>query len=111
MKRILIVDDQPHIAKILTDVLQKTGYETHTAANGQAGIDSARTLKPDLIIMDVMMPIKTGFEATKEIKEDASMKEIPVVFLTAKGQDSDRTTAQELGAAGFITSARPKTVR
>ena len=103
MKRILIVDDQPHIIRILNDTVKKTGSETEIANNGKVGVDKALEFKPDLIFMDIMMPVMTGFEATKEIRQIPEFKDVPVVFLTAKGQQADKKKAQELGSDHFIT--------
>ena len=103
MKKVLIVEDQPHIARILNDVLKKSGYETEIANNGAVGVEKAIEFKPDLIFMDIMMPIKTGFEATKEIRETPGLEEVAIIFLTAKGQQSDKESAMKLGANGFIT--------
>lgn len=101
-KKILVVDDQISVVKIVSDVLKKGDYEIITAANGQLGIDSAIANKPDLIIMDIMMPIKTGIEAIKEIKQIDEVKNIPILVLTAKGGGSDLDTVMSLGASGFL---------
>ncbi len=103
MKKVLIVEDQPHIARILNDVLKKSGYETEIANNGAIGVDKARAFMPDLIFMDIMMPIKTGFEATREIRASDGLENVAIIFLTAKGQQADKDNAMELGANGFIT--------
>lgn len=103
MKTVLIVDDQPQISKILNEVLTKSGYETVLAFNGEAGYQKALEIKPDMIIMDVMMPIMSGFESAKKIKSVPELSDIPLVFLTAKGQDSDREEAEKLGAFAFVT--------
>lgn len=102
-KKILIVDDQISVVKIVSDVLKKGDYEIITAANGQLGIDSAKENKPDLIIMDIMMPVKTGLEAIQEIKEMDDIKSIPILVLTAKGGGNDLETAMNLGASGFLS--------
>ena len=103
MKKILIVDDQPHIVRILNDTLKKVGYETDFAVNGEIGVQKASDFRPDLIFMDIMMPVKTGFEATREIRENPELEKVPIVFLTAKGQQADREQARELGATDFVT--------
>ena len=103
MKKVLIVEDQPHIARILNDVLIKSGYHTEIANNGAIGVEKARIFTPDLIFMDIMMPVKTGFEATKEIRESPGLEKVAIIFLTAKGQQTDKEVALELGATGFVT--------
>ena len=103
MKKILIVDDQPQISKILSDLFQKKGYETILALNGEIGYRKAIEEKPDLIIMDIMMPVLSGFEATRKVRGTEGFETIPVVFLTAKGQEKDRLEAESLGAIAFVT--------
>lgn len=103
MKKVLIVDDQPQISKILNEVLSRSGYETILAFNGEVGYQKALETKPDLIIMDIMMPILSGFESARKIKNEPDLVHIPIVFLTAKGQDSDREEAEKIGASAFVT--------
>ncbi len=100
---ILLVDDQPQITKILNDVLSKKGFTIAMAFNGEVAYQKSMELKPNLIIMDIMMPVLSGFDAARKIKSHEELKGIPIIFLTAKGQDSDREEAEELGAAGFVT--------
>jgi len=100
---ILLVDDQPQISKILNDVLSKKGYTIALAFNGEIAYQKALEIKPSLIIMDIMMPVLSGFEAARKIKSHIELREIPIIFLTAKGQDSDREEAENIGAAGFVT--------
>jgi DNA-binding response OmpR family regulator len=100
---ILLVDDQPQISKILNDVLTKKGYTTALAFNGEIAYQKALEIKPSLIIMDIMMPVLSGFEAARKIKSHIELREIPIIFLTAKGQDSDKEEAENIGAAGFVT--------
>jgi DNA-binding response OmpR family regulator len=100
---ILIVDDQPQISKILNDVLTKKGYSTVMAFNGEAGYQKALEIKPNLIIMDIMMPVLSGFDSAKKIKSHTELANIPIIFLTAKGLDSDKDEADKLGAVGFVT--------
>lgn len=100
---ILVVDDQPQISKILNDVLSKNGYKIVLAFNGEVGYQKAQEIKPSLIIMDVMMPILSGFDSARKMKAHPELMNIPILFLTAKGQDSDREEAESLGAAGFVS--------
>lgn len=100
---ILIVDDQPQISKILSDLLSKKGYTVNLAFNGEMGYQKAMETNPSLIIMDIMMPILSGFDSVKKIRNHPELHNVPVIFLTAKGQDSDRLEAEKLGAVGFIT--------
>jgi DNA-binding response OmpR family regulator len=100
---ILLVDDQPQISKILNDVLSKKGYTIALAFNGEIAYQKALEIKPSLIIMDIMMPVLSGFEAARKIKSHEELREIPIIFLTAKGQDSDKEEALAIGAVGFVT--------
>ncbi len=102
MKKILIIDDQPQISRILSDVLIKSGFRVEIASNGAIGVDKTKEFKPDLIFMDVMMPVRNGYEATKEIREISQFKSTPIIFLTAKGQSSDREEAMAAGATEFL---------
>ena len=100
---ILLVDDQPQISKILNDVLSKKVYTIALAFNGEIAYQKALEIKPSLIIMDIMMPVLSGFEAARKIKSHEELREIPIIFLTAKGQDSDKEEALAIGAVGFVT--------
>ena len=100
---ILLVDDQPQISKILNDVLSKKGYTIALAFNGEIAYQKALEIKPSLIIMDIMMPVLSGFEAARKIKSHEELREIPIIFLAAKGQDSDKEEALAIGAVGFVT--------
>jgi len=102
MKTILLVDDQPHISKMIAIKLEKMGYKVLFAENGKIGIKVAKQSKPDLIIMDIMMPEMDGFSAVSEIRNDPEIKDTAVIFLSAKGQDSDKKKAQELNAVDFV---------
>jgi CheY-like chemotaxis protein len=103
MKKVLVVDDQPQISKIINEILTKSGYETILAFNGEIGYQKALETKPDLIIMDIMMPVMSGFESAKKIKSNPETSKIPIIFLTAKGQEADKEEAERLGSHAFIT--------
>jgi len=102
-KKILIVDDEPHVIRSLTFVLSKEGYEVSSAENGEDGLAKIRQIKPNLVFLDVMMPKKNGYEVCQEIKKDSSMRDIHVIMLTAKGQETDREQGMEAGADEFMT--------
>ncbi|MBI4752800.1 response regulator [Candidatus Desantisbacteria bacterium] len=82
-KKVLIVDDQIHIRKIIADKISRAGYIVINAENGQEAVDMAKAEKPDLIIMDIMMPVMNGIEAIKILKQDPDMANIPTLVLTA----------------------------
>jgi len=83
MAKILVVDDEPDVVEMLKTALESASHQVVAAYNGQEGIEKARKEKPDAIILDIMMPVKDGFVACKELKEDPACKNIPVLILTA----------------------------
>jgi two-component system alkaline phosphatase synthesis response regulator PhoP/two-component system response regulator VicR len=102
-KTILAVDDEKHIVRLVQINLQKEGYNVVTASNGREALDKVNAERPDLIIMDVMMPELDGFGALKILKDDASTATIPVIMLTAKAQDADVFQGWKSGADLYLT--------
>lgn len=102
MKKILVVEDQAAMVKVLTEILIGEGYLVFSAANGELGIQKAKSEIPDLIIMDVMMPVKNGIDAIRELRNDPLFTKIPIIVLTAKGGWNDKYTAFEAGANALI---------
>jgi DNA-binding response OmpR family regulator len=98
----LIVEDERDIRELIAFTLQLGAIETLEASNGEDGVAKARAHRPDLILMDVRMPKMTGFEACKTLKTDAETKDIPVVFLSAKGQVSEIQQGMDSGALEYI---------
>lgn len=108
---IMIVDDQVSVRTMLRDLVEHAGFASIVAENGAEGVEKANEHKPDLIIMDLMMPVKNGLEAAREIKALPELKDIPILFLTARGQAEDEARSLEAGAAGFIAKPfSPKNV-
>jgi len=103
MAQILIVDDSPTEAHVLKGMLEKNGFEVETAENGTEGIERAKELKPDLILMDVVMPGLNGFQATRQLTKDSETKHIPVIIVTTKDQETDRVWGMRQGARDFLT--------
>ncbi len=103
MAQILIVDDSPTEAHILKGMLEKNGFEIETAENGTEGIERAKELKPDLILMDVVMPGLNGFQATRQLTKSADTADIPVIIVTTKDQETDRVWGLRQGAKDFLT--------
>ena len=103
MAHILIVDDSPTEAHILKGMLEKNGFEIETAENGTEGIERAKELKPDLILMDVVMPGLNGFQATRQLTKNAETANIPVIIVTTKDQETDRVWGLRQGAKDFLT--------
>ncbi|MEZ4321955.1 MAG: response regulator [Myxococcota bacterium] len=105
-KKILIVDDEPHIRLLLEqtlDELEDHDVEMLTATNGQEALDTVADERPDLLLLDVMMPFVNGLDVCRRIKGDPSTAGIKVVMLTAKGQDLDRQVGLDVGADRYVT--------
>ncbi len=102
MAKILIAEDERDIRDLITFTLGFAGFEVVAAANGEEAVNLARQEIPDLILMDVRMPRMTGYEACALMKADAKLKDIPVIFLSAKGQDSEIQTGLQAGAADYL---------
>lgn len=103
MARILIVDDSPTEIHILTGILQKGGHEISTAPDGEKGVAAAREIKPDLVLMDVVMPGMNGFQATRQLSRDPETASIPVIIVTTKEQETDRVWGLRQGAKDYVT--------
>jgi CheY-like chemotaxis protein len=100
---IVVADDDPDILSIVSASLKTQGYEVHQATNGREAVDQVRAHHPDLVIMDMMMPVMSGYEATSELKADESTKSIPIVALSAKAMAADVARAADAGVDGYIT--------
>jgi len=99
---ILVVDDSPTDRKYLTDFLAKNGYTVTTAENAEEALAKAKQLKPDLVLMDVVMPGQNGFQATRELSRNEATKNIPVIICTTKGQETDKVWGMRQGARDYI---------
>jgi DNA-binding response OmpR family regulator len=102
-RKILVVDDEPHVIRSLTFVLEKEGYTVSSATNGEEAMAKIRESKPRLMLLDVMMPKKNGYEVCQEVKGDSALSDIHVIMLTAKGQEADREKGLSAGADEFMT--------
>jgi DNA-binding response OmpR family regulator len=103
MKKILLVDDEQDIVETLKFVLESDGYTCFCAYNGEDGLKLAKEIVPDLMILDVMMPKINGFKISRLLKYDAKYKNIPIIMLTARTQESDKQIGEETGADVYIT--------
>lgn len=99
---ILIAEDERDIRELIFFTLQLAGHQVIQVANGEEAVTAAMSNTPDLILMDVRMPKMTGYEACKELKEHSETKDIPIVFLSAKGQEAEIKQGIELGAEEYI---------
>ena len=102
-ENILIVDDEEDVLELLRFNLEKDGYKTETAVSGEEALKKAKAKRPDLIILDLMLPGIDGLEVCKKLKSDTKTENIPVIMLTAKSEESDIITGLELGAQDYIT--------
>jgi two-component system cell cycle response regulator DivK len=102
-KAILVADDDPDILSIVSMSLETQGYTVYKAANGREAVDLARQHHPDLVLMDMMMPVVSGYEAVTELKADASTRDITIVGLSAKAMATDMERATDVGIDGYIT--------
>jgi len=103
MKKVLIVDDELDIVESLKFVLEQAGFECHCAYNGEDGLNLAREILPDLIILDVMMPKINGFKICRLLKYDIKYKNIPILMVTARSQNEDKLIGEETGVDEYIT--------
>jgi twitching motility two-component system response regulator PilH len=102
VKKVLIVDDSPTERFFLTDLLRKQGYDVLTAESGESGVAAAKAEKPDLILMDVVMPGLNGFQATRQLSRNPETSAIPVIMCTTKGQETDRVWGLRQGAVEYL---------
>lgn len=102
MTKILIVDDSPTHTATTKKILEAAGFDVITADNGNLGIEVAKSENPDLILMDVVMPELNGFQATRKLTQDPVTKDIPVILLTTKDQETDRVWGERQGARAYI---------
>ncbi|PIV39513.1 MAG: two-component system response regulator [Candidatus Omnitrophica bacterium CG02_land_8_20_14_3_00__42_8] len=102
-KRILLVEDEKDMVYAVTLQLEAKGYEVITASDGRDGLDKARTKKPDLIILDLMLPKIDGYKVCRMLKFDNKYKNIPIILFTARAQGSDKKIGKEVGANAYIT--------
>ena len=100
---IVVVDDTPHNLTVLTRILSEQGYLVRPAINGQLALTAIRKQLPDIILLDIMMPGMDGYEVCRRLKADENTRDIPVMFVTAKGEVEDEAKGLELGAVDYIT--------
>lgn len=99
---VLVVDDSPTETRIFAGALEKAGFRVESAPNGEEGVSAARRLHPDIILMDVVMPVLNGFQATRQLQRDPKTADIPVIMVTSKDQETDRTWGLRQGARDYL---------
>jgi twitching motility two-component system response regulator PilH len=102
MAHILIIDDSPTDVRVFTTLLEKNGHRVSSAASAEAGIALAKRERPDLVIMDVIMPGMNGFQATRTLSREAETSEIPILIVTTKSMETDRVWGLRQGAKDFM---------
>ncbi|WEJ56607.1 response regulator [Devosia sp. FJ2-5-3] len=100
---ILIAEDEPSILESLDFILRRAGWTIGSVTDGDVVVETVRRLQPRMLMLDVMLPKRSGFDVLKQIRADVDMHSLPVLILTAKGQQQDRRIAEDLGADAFVT--------
>ncbi len=102
-KRVLIAEDEPNIVTSLEFLMSEVGHEFRTALNGEDALRLAAEFRPDLMLLDVMLPLKSGFDVCRSVRGDKTLKKIKIVMLTAKGRETEVAKGLALGADAYIT--------
>jgi DNA-binding response OmpR family regulator len=102
-KKVLIADDEPNIVTSLEFLMESAGYEVRVAGNGEDALKAVADFQPDLVLLDVMMPKRNGYEVLQAIREDPASQHIKIVMLSAKGRDVDMEKGLGLGADAYVT--------
>ena len=102
-KQVLVIEDEPNIIAAISFILSRDGWEVKTHSNGNDALEVVRARKPDVVILDVMLPGRSGFDILHDIRADADLADTPVLMLTARGQKKDRETAERVGASRYMT--------
>ena len=102
-RRILIVDDEPNIVTSLEFLMRESSYEVRVARDGEEALRRAESFRPDLILLDVMMPQRSGFEVCQKIRENPALRDVKIVMLTAKGRELEKNRGLDLGADAYVT--------
>ena len=105
-KKILIIEDDTFLVKMYLERLQDEGYQVAVASNGEEGLQKARNERPDLVLLDMILPKMNGFDFLKEFKAEASLKDIPVLILSNLSQDQDIKLGRELGAVDYLVKTQ-----
>ena len=102
-KHVLLVEDEPNIIEAVSFLLSREGWSVSTHSNGHDAADVIRAKQPDVLVLDVMLPGRSGFDILEDIRSEGACKDVPVLMLTARGQTKDRERAERLGATRFMT--------
>jgi len=102
IRRVLIVDDEPNIVTSLEFLMRGSDYEVRVARNGEEALRLAESFRPDVVLLDVMMPQRSGFEVCRKIRENPALRSVKIIMLTAKGRDAEREKGLNLGANAYV---------
>ncbi len=102
-KRVLLIEDEPNIIEAISFILTRDGWTVHTHEDGETAAERVRSRPPDLVILDVMLPGRSGYDILRDLRGAEDTRALPVMMLTARGQTKDREMAMELGATHFMT--------
>jgi DNA-binding response OmpR family regulator len=102
-KRVLLIEDEPNIIQAISFILSRDGWVVDTHADGATALAEIRRRGPDVVVLDVMLPNRSGFEVLQDLRADADVSGVPVLMLTARGQKRDRELAERYGASRFMT--------
>ncbi|KAA8609237.1 chemotaxis protein CheY [Salipiger aestuarii] len=102
-KRVMLIEDEPNIIEAIGFILSREGLTVDTHLDGTTANDKLRANRPDVLILDVMLPGKSGYDILRELRDDAATADLPVLMLTARGQSRDRETAERAGVSAFMT--------
>lgn len=102
-KHVLLIEDEPNIIEAISFILKRDGWTVETHSNGHDAVDVVRRSTPDVLILDVMLPGRSGYDILRDLRADLGPEELPVLMLTARGQSRDREMAEEAGVSRFMT--------
>lgn len=102
-KRVLLIEDEPHIVEAIGFILGRDGWEVSAHMEGAGAVEAIRAHRPDIVILDVMLPGASGFEILRAVRAEADLATLPILMLTARGQSRDREMAAQYGASAFMT--------
>ena len=101
--RVLLIEDEPNIIEAIRFILSRDGWRVDTHSDGKTALETIRSRAPDVVILDVMLPNRSGYDILHDVREDGDLSGLPVLLLTARGQKKDRELAKKLGATRFMT--------
>ncbi|MFA8388285.1 MAG: response regulator transcription factor [Pelagibaca sp.] len=102
-KQVLLIEDEPNIIEAISFILSRDGWSVKTHSNGADAVEMVKERKPDVLILDVMLPGKSGYDILRELRDDPDINGLPVLMLTARGQTKDREIAERAGCDAFMT--------